>query len=821
MTTTACPARKAPGVRTRALAPSLVVATLLAVPAPGRDAGRLEGIVTGVGDEPLGGVAVVVDEPAVTAVTDARGRYRIGALAPGSYGVTFTLGQTTAVVDGVEIRDGEITELNPVFDWAPSFAASITVYSASRRRERLVEAPAGVTVIGELEIRRKASTGQVPKLFEFTPGVDLAQTGLYGFNLNARGFNTSLNRRVPTLIDGRDPSVPFLMSPDWPSLSAMEDLASAELVRGPTSALYGANAFNGIVDLVTREPRLSQGGTVRLTAGELSTVKGDLRLAGALGGGFYGKATASYSESEDFSRSRCQAGVPPCPEDSPPLEYPGLTFERLPLQQSRNVLGMASLRLDRPLFGDAHLLTFEGGFATVEGPVVATGNGQVQGLRTERPWARVSYDAPQFNVLAYYNGRYAPEEILLLTGSSLVLDSELWAIEARASTPFAGARGRLAGGVSHREEAISTRNTVTFDDVSGERSAVFAQVDYTFSPALRVVVAGRWDESSLHRDQLSPKAGVVYSLTPEQTVRLTYNEAFQSPNYNELHLYAPTAISTAAGPLTSLDLGALEAALCTPRGVSCGFATPVAIRVVGNESLSVEEVRAWELGYSAILGRRSFLTVDVYEAELEDFVTDLLANPFGTVNPNFGPYRPPPDHPEPDALQAALEGALGPLFAFLSNDPAGAPILALASYTNAGRADTRGVDLGVHVQLNGRVAVEAAYSWFDFELDAAALDEEVESNTPEHKVSLGVSYRSDRWNASLSYRWVEAFRWSAGLYTGPVPEYDTVDLDADVDVSERWSLGLHVSNLFDHEHYETFGGAVLGRRALWNVAYRW
>ena len=73
---------------------------------------------------------------------------------------------------------------------------SITVVSASRRAERITEAPAAISVVPREEIERQASHGQLPKLLEFTPGAEVTQSGVYDFNFNTRGFNSSLNRRV-------------------------------------------------------------------------------------------------------------------------------------------------------------------------------------------------------------------------------------------------------------------------------------------------------------------------------------------------------------------------------------------------------------------------------------------------------------------------------------------------------------------------------------------------------------------------------------------------------------------------------------------------
>lgn len=784
-------------------------------------AGRISGVVTGKAGRPLPGVAVVIEPLGLATVSDGRGRYQLDGVAAGEHSVAFSLGEHLDVAEGVAVAAGAEVVLDRSFDWDLSIAETITVVSASRRLERVVEAPAAVTVISEQEIERAAATGQLPKLLEFTPGAEITQSGLYDFNLNTRGFNSSLNRRVPTLIDGRDPSIPFLMSQDWASLAAMEDLASAELVRGPSSALYGANAFNGVLNLTTKQPKRSLGGTLRLSGGELSTRRADLRLAHELGDDLYLKAMGSYSRSKDFFQSRCTAGAGACPANSPAPEYPGLPVERVPVATGEDTLTSGTIRLDKHFLDSSQLLTVEGGYATVEGPVLQTGGGRIQVLDATRAWGRFNYNTPNWNVFVYRNENKAPEQLGLSTAGNFVVDSTVTAGEVQGHTSFAGAKGQLVAGVSYRDEAIETDGTATARPVGGDRSALFAQLDYALSDALKVVVAGRYDESSLHEAQLSPKVALVYAPSPDHGLRLTYNEAFQSPNYSELFLHAATAVRTAAGPVSAFDLRALENALCVPYGVSCGFATATPVLVLGNESLQVETIKSWEVGYTGILGDKGFVTVDYYRSQLQDFVTDLLPNPFGSTNPAFGPYQAPSGHPAPQLLLGQLQAALGPLYAFLSQDGSGAPIFALASYTNAGRADTQGVDVGFDVYVSPAWTIEASYSWFDFELRDAALGDRVEANAPENKLSLGLTYRAETWDASLSYRWNDDFLWAAGIFVGAVPSYEVVALDASYSINDRWSVGLNVSNLLDDQHYQAFGGDLLGRRALVNVAYRW
>ena len=105
------------------------------------------------------------------------------------------------------------------------------------------------------------------------------------------------------------------------------------------------------------------------------------------------------------------------------------------------------------------------------------------------------------------------------------------------------------------------------------------------------------------------------------------------------------------------------------------------------------------------------MTIDYYNNELENFITDLLANPFGIINPAFGGYTPPANHPLPALLVGTLAASLPPtVFPFLTNNVDGTPIFALASYTQAGQVDTQGIDLGLNFYVNENWVIDFSYS---------------------------------------------------------------------------------------------------------------
>ncbi len=809
------------------LALLLAGAGLAAAQAPG----RIEGRVTRTDGTGLGGVMVRIDEVEAVTVTEADGSFVLANVPPGSYTVNFELLDRTDSQAGVEVTAGGTARVDKTVDWDVSFAETITVTSASRRVERITEAPAAVTLVTEQEIKREASHGQLPKLLEFTPGAEVTQSGVYDFNFNTRGLNSSLNRRVVTLIDGRDPSVPFLGAQEWAAISfPLDDLASAELVRGPSSALYGANAYNGVLNLTTKQPRYSQGGEVRLTAGELGTTNGDFRWATGLGNDFYLKLLGGYHASEDYSVSRNvrpEYGTGFCTASG---QQDCLPRERIPLViEDDDEIKFAGIRLDKYL-ASGSVFTLETGRAELEGPVFQTGIGRVQLTDVNRPWGRFNFTSTHWNLLGTYNRRDANDQRSLASGAPLYLDDENWGVELQGNSEFANGRGRIVGGLSYSEETIDSANpqgvqTLVFRPIDADMQAAYAQADFDLTDSLKVVLAGRYDESSLHDSQFSPKASLVWGINPNHTLRFTYNEAFQVANYSEFFLQART---TLPGTTTSaLNLSAIENGLrqAIPTLPPLGFGS-IPVMALGNEDLEVEEIKSWEVGYSAILGRRAFLTLDYYNSTLTNFITDLLPNlgVLGRLNTNFGAYAPPAALPEPvrQAILNTLRANLPPtLFPFLSNNLDGSPIVALASYTNFGEVDTQGIEAALNVAIDQHWSFDTSYAWFDFEVQQDIPGDPLQPNAPENQFKAGISYVADRFDTAVKMRWVDEFEWFVGPFRGTVPSYEVVDLSANYHIGDNWTVGLNVANLLDDNHFEAFGGDLLERRALGHVAYRW
>lgn len=753
-------------------------------------------------------------------VTDEAGQFFFPSLAPGDYTLRFSLGTDLDIAPPTTVSPASLSKIAKTVDWMYSVAETVTVYSASRRTERIVEAPAAVSVVSPETIEREAATGQLPKLLESLPGAEITQSGLFDFKLNVRGVNGTVNRRVAVLIDGRNPSFPILDTQEWYTVSfPLDDIATAELVRGPSSALYGANAFNGVLNLTTRSPSATLGGFARLTAGDLSTTRFDFRTSNQIGDDLFLKIQGGYHESEDFYQSRVDSleYSRPCTDT---ITTDCLFLEAAPLPLDEDKLAFGNIRLDKD-FDERRTLAVEAGYSDTEGPLFSTNSGRFQLIDVTRPWARINFNTPRWNALAYYNDREA-EALTLLAGSASFADSHRLAGELQGWWQV-GEKGRLVAGAWAQDEEVDTANpqgvqTLLFEVSGSDKQAVFAQLDWEVSDRLKLVGAARWDDSSLHDDQLSPKVALVWAPTPRHTFRLGYNEAFLSPNYPEFFLRVPLA--------PPLDLSPFEA-FCTPAGVDCGFGRPVDLLAVGNENLDVESIESFELGYNALLGHRSFLTVDLYRTQIQDFVQVLvpqLGTRLGRANPDFGPYAPPSALPDAtaQALLDSLQGALGPLFFLLSNDSlSDDPIFALNTIVNFGEVETRGAEVSFNHALNRRLSLDFNYAYLDFEVQDELPEAPLAANGPEHKANLGLTYNHRRLSASANLRWVDDFRWAEGLLRGPVPSYEVLNVAGIYDVTDAWQVGLNVSNLLDDVHYEAFSGDLLERRVVAHVGFSW
>lgn len=837
----------------RSFAFSLALLAGIASVASAQGTATITGKVTRLGDgELLPGVQISVKGSGLAAATNNQGRYTLARVPSGSQVIVFRwLGY--APVERPVTVSGDLTldvELQP----QPVSLADIEVSAASREPERIVEAPAAITNIDPRVLQTTAPTGQAPLALAQAPGVDLVQSGVNDFNINARGFNSSLNRRVLTLLDGRDLAIAFLGSQEWNTLPvALDELASMELVRGPGSALYGANAFAGVINMTTLSPRESPGGKVSIAGGELSSLKVDGRWAGLFADGRFGlRVNGGYSTNDTWSRSRTLANRTSLESEyAPAIKGSDITVGLMSSPEVRALNGQTcggsteacagavrtpagdrapitaaygSARADYYL-NNGGALTVEGGASQVENEVLVTGIGRVQVNKGFKPYARVAYNSDHINLFGYWNRRESKDpQYSLASGAPLLEKSDIMHVEAQANSSILYGQGRVIAGASYRQYNVNTSGTLMRpedDDRSDKVYSVYGQFEYRLNDQFRMVYAARYDKGDLFEGQFSPKGGIVFSPNEHQAFRFTVNRAFQTPNYSEFYLRAMAGAPANFSPLEAgLRASALGPALAgVPNGQLFTNSAMVPVYARGNANLDVEKTLGYELGWKGELSPRVYVTVDAYLNNIKDFVTDLLPG----VNPTFGAWTAP--EAVPAAYRAQLESTVR---SQLAANPATALAAAgltrtedgrtaiVVSYTNEGDVDQKGIDVGIGVQVTDEVRLDGTFSWFDFKVNSQNSRDKLLPNTPKQKGTVTLTYQGvqNGLDASVSLRAVASYDWAAGVFAGRVPSSEWVNASAGYRISPNFRVFAVGTNILDQQRYQLFGGSVIGRRVM-------
>src|SRR6266550_1122614 len=174
------------------------------------------------------------------------------------------------------------------------------VVTASARSSSETKSPASLTVITGDEIRMSGAA-TVPEILRRVPGVDIAEMNPSDTNVSIRGFNRRLANKVLVLVDGRSVYQDFLGGTFWPVIDVnIQDIDRIEVIRGPGSALYGANAFAGVVNIITRTGDEIAGARASVQAGDHRTFQGGIITGGKTGKLTY-KTTFAYDRADKWT----------------------------------------------------------------------------------------------------------------------------------------------------------------------------------------------------------------------------------------------------------------------------------------------------------------------------------------------------------------------------------------------------------------------------------------------------------------------------------------------------------------------------------------
>ncbi len=467
-------------------------------------------------------------------LTGQDGAYRMVSLQPGTYTVQVSrIGFRLQRIPNVNVTAGGmatvnvplsviVTELNPV------------VTTASRREEKILEAPASIAVVDVKTIQERPSV-TVADHVKGVPGIDVNQGGVMQANIVARGFNNAFSGSILMLQDYRFASVPSLrVNVPYLSTGTNEDVERLEVLLGPASALYGPNSANGVLHVITKSPFTSQGTTLTIDGGTRSLLRGSFRTAQLVGTKAGVKLSGEY-----FTAKEWKYDDPGEPDVFPAAAPPGR--RGLPNVRNFDLERMSGEgRFDiRPTENTEFVSTI--GFTKLGNGMEYTGaNGtaQVKNWRYMSLQQRARVGRWFGQVFANFSNAGNDDSLsldgtfLLRSGQPIVDQSRVYAAQLQHAYDF-GSRQGFVYGVDWIKTQPRTGNTINGrneDDDEVTELGGYLQSTSRLHEMWDFIAALRVDRHSrIDGNQVSPRAALIFKPTATQNFRATYNRAFQTP----------------------------------------------------------------------------------------------------------------------------------------------------------------------------------------------------------------------------------------------------------------------------------------------------
>ena len=804
----------------------LIYSAFLAINSVSALAGTIRGkIYSNDNKEPISGITVRVKNTGYYAVSKRDGEFEIPNIKNTDVIITVSsIGWKPYISESIKLGESENKSIEIELNPNTYQFNEVSVFGATKRQEKITSSPAAITMALPPDIEKSSRNGQIGSALIGTPGLDVLQNGASDFLVNTRGFNNGLNRRILVLQDGRDASMPLLGAMEWNSFSMpLDEFSKVELVRGPSASLYGANAFNGVLNLTSYAPKEVLGAKASILAGDYKTFRGDIRYAGMFDAFSY-KITLGRSQSLNYSQTR---------SDSAHLEYPGLTIEKRPLSSDdRNTFSTyGTLRMDYDL-SDESKMVGEFGYSRSGNELYVFGLGRTLVKDVEKPYYRLEYNSPSINVHTHYMQRSVKDTMWLMAPSPntpLLDDSKDFMIDAQHNF-FAMDKLHLIWGISQQYQQIRTSGTSIPNDVNANYTGVYSQADFELNKTFKFVGSVRADFSNMHDNQLSPRLAIVIAPIEDHQFRLSFGRSYQRPNYSELYRSTPFTPAFSVLPNGKsgppVNFAKLEQQIADSIAKLSGGSAPnlnlnlnaTRSYALGNSELKVEKNLGFETGYKGVFSSSLFITVDAYYNQLQDFITNFLPGVNSNI-PAWSPTLADSLSQYQTLVKNMVYNSLSPFDRQRLSIYKGLPTFVISN-ANVGKVNQWGVDIGVNYYITNDILIAGNYSYYDFEVKESSLSQPLVSNTSPHRINLKATYTYQKlFDVSLHYSHTTGYDWVAGTYIGKVPSYNLLNFNAGADITSGLKLGVNVNNVLNYKHYEMFGGSYMPRYATMKLSY--
>ena len=660
------------------------------------------------------------------------------------------------------------------------------VVSGSRTEEKLINAPVTMSVITAQAIEN-APTRNFAELLRSVPGLNLTQVSARDINVTTRGATGTLATGQLALLDGRSLYQDFFGFVMWDFLPVnLNEIKQVEVIRGPASAVWGANAFNGVVNVITKSPREMQGTSVTFGLGMFDRSVGD---ADADNGSLvYFSGTHAQAINDRWAFKLSGGGYSQDALPRPTGVIPGSPGTSYPAFGNT---GTTQPKLDGRLdydFEDGRRLSFAGGFAGTEG-IMHTGIGPFDiNSGSTMGYGKINFSRRGLRANFFTNMLDGNAANLLTRDVSfrpIAFDFQTKTFDLEmTNVSTAGARNVISYGGNLRFNKFDLSLAPEADNRT--EFGVYAQDEIFLSNHFRWVIGGRLDRFDyLDNFVFSPRTTFMIKPNEQHAFRLSYNRAYRSPsvinNFLDVTVVEP------------VNLGAFSPALA-------GRVYPLPIQSVGNTELTEEKLDAYEVGYTGFIAGRATLSAAFYMNKVKNsiFFSELTGE-------RYTASRQPPGWPLPPAVIALIPGASFP---------------ARFTYLNFGHMTQKGLELGIDSAVNRYVNLFANYSW-QGEPDPEDFDIS-ELNLPaENRFNVGVGFNYQRVLANVSVNYSGDSFWQDVLdarYHGTTEAYTLINGGFGLRwANDQLTTSVKFINLANQDVQQHVFGDVMKRQIIGEV----
>ncbi len=469
---------------------------------------------------------------------------------------------------------------------------ALKVTTASKEPVTIARTPAAIHVLTQEDIRRSGATS-IPEVLRLVPGVEVARIDSDKWSIGVRGFGSRLSRSVLVLIDGRTVYTPLFAGVYWEIQDTLlEDVDRIEVIRGPGGTIWGANAVNAVINIITKSAKDTHGMLAAIGGGNLDQGMGSFRFGGGNGKNFdyrmYGKA---FSRGPEFHADQDRF-------DDWQMGQAGFRMDWT--AQSRDTL---TLQGDLYSADDGEKVSV--GSYSPPATTNIVGAAEVSGGNLLARWKRVLSGGSDVQLQAYYDRTDRQEASfgesrdtfdidflhhLTITGHQDIL----WGLGARLSSGNANqVTPTIVFTPSHLTDKLYTGFLQDEIPIVGDR--------------FYITIGSKFLHNIYTGFEIQPSARLLWTPTARQTIWAGFTRAVRTPSRIEEDDLLSGLLSTS--PLTF-------------------------IRLIGDGKFTSEHLRSYEAGYRTLLTPTFHLDVATFYNNYDDLLSIEPGTPFSETSPS-------------------------------------------------------------------------------------------------------------------------------------------------------------------------------------------